>query len=91
MNWRGGWLGRCLGATTIGERGQVVIPIEARKELSLQPGTKLLVFWGSGGSSLFLIKADALTDMVSRTMAHLSELERLAQGERADLPSEEAP
>jgi AbrB family looped-hinge helix DNA binding protein len=33
-----------FGSTTIGERGQVVIPNDARKELNLKKGDKLLVF-----------------------------------------------
>jgi len=33
--------------TTIGEKGQVVIPKSLRKELRLKPGTKFVVF-GSG-------------------------------------------
>ena len=32
------------GAMTTGERGQVVIPAEARSDLDLTPSTKLLVF-----------------------------------------------
>ncbi len=32
------------GSVTLGERGQVVIPAEARKEFGLKPGDKLLVF-----------------------------------------------
>jgi AbrB family looped-hinge helix DNA binding protein len=32
------------GAVTVGERGQVVIPAEARKQTGLEPGEKLLVF-----------------------------------------------
>lgn len=33
-----------LGSVTVGERGQVVIPAEAREEMGLQPGDKLLAF-----------------------------------------------
>lgn len=32
------------GAVTVGERGQVVIPVEARKRMGVHPGDKLLVF-----------------------------------------------
>jgi len=32
------------GAVTVGERGQVVIPAEARKHMGLHAGDKLLVF-----------------------------------------------
>ena len=36
---------RCFyGSATLGERGQVVIPAEARKDAEIQPGDKLLVF-----------------------------------------------
>lgn len=31
------------GSVTVGERGQIVIPAEARAELGIQPGDKLLV------------------------------------------------
>ena len=33
-----------LGATTVGERGQIVIPAAARKALDITSGDKLLVF-----------------------------------------------
>ncbi len=32
------------GSVTLGERGQLVIPAEARKECNINPGDKLLVF-----------------------------------------------
>jgi AbrB family looped-hinge helix DNA binding protein len=32
------------GSATLGERGQVVIPAEARKDCDIQPGDKVLVF-----------------------------------------------
>lgn len=44
-----------FGATTIGERGQVVIPQNARKGLNLEKGEKLLVF-SAGKEVLMLAK-----------------------------------
>jgi len=36
---------RCFyGSATLGERGQVVIPADARKDCAIQAGDKLLVF-----------------------------------------------
>lgn len=32
------------GTTTLGEKGQAVIPVEARKKMKLEKGEKLLVF-----------------------------------------------
>jgi len=40
------------GATVVGERGQAVIPAEARKAHDLKKGDKLLVF-SMGGNILF--------------------------------------
>jgi AbrB family looped-hinge helix DNA binding protein len=34
----------CYGTTTLGEKGQVVIPAQAREAMKLKKGDKLLVF-----------------------------------------------
>jgi|WetSurMetagenome_2_1015567.scaffolds.fasta_scaffold29599_1 AbrB family looped-hinge helix DNA binding protein len=52
------------GTTTIGEKGQVVIPAEARKALGLVPGEKLLVF-GMGREMLALAKLSNLERFAS--------------------------
>jgi AbrB family looped-hinge helix DNA binding protein len=43
------------GSTTVGERGQIVIPAEARDQLKLEKGEKLLVF-GLHGGTIMLTK-----------------------------------
>lgn len=58
---------KCYGAVTVGERGQVVIPAEAREELGIQSGEKLLVFQ-VGPSGVLMIKADSISDFVSKMM-----------------------
>ena len=35
---------RFYGSVTVGERGQMVIPAQARKDFAIKPGDKLLVF-----------------------------------------------
>jgi len=35
---------KIYGSATVGERGQIVIPADARKSLSIKPGDKLMVF-----------------------------------------------
>ncbi len=57
-----------FGATTLGEKGQVVVPAEARKALGLKTGDKLLVF-GMGGNILALTKSEQL----ERFADHLSQ------------------
>ena len=43
------------GSTTMGERGQIVVPAEAREALGLEKGEKMLVF-GVHGKGLVLTK-----------------------------------
>jgi AbrB family looped-hinge helix DNA binding protein len=60
------------GATTIGERGQVVIPAEARKDLNLEHSTKVMVFGGLIGEGLLIVKADSVAEMVAHANQMLS-------------------
>lgn len=50
------------GTTTIGEKGQIVVPAEARTAMKLKKGEKLLVF-GFGKSMLAIAKFDGLEKM----------------------------
>ncbi len=66
MKDKGVWLdNRCFGSTTVGPRGQVVIPVNARKEMGLDAGTTLLVFKGLHGQGLVLLKVDAIEQMMN--------------------------
>ncbi len=68
--------GKCYGSTTVSERGQVVIPAEARREMGLEAGTKLLIFGGGHeGGPLSLMTAEMVTKFVRHAMGRLSELE----------------
>lgn len=49
-----------FGSTTLGEKGQVVIPAEARSAMKLKKGEKLLVF-ALGDGMLALTKLAHLT------------------------------
>ena len=71
-------LGQCYGVTTVSCRGQVVIPAEARRELGIEPGTKLLVFrsGGMGGRGLMLMTTNTATDYIRESISRLSEFER---------------
>lgn len=49
-----------MGAATVGERGQVVIPAEARERLAIKPGDKLLVFVHPAGWGVAFARFDKL-------------------------------
>ncbi len=81
MKSKGVWLeNRCLGSTTVGPRGQVVIPVNARKEMGLDTGTTLLVFKAFHGQGLVLLKVDAIEQMMSMVSQQLSDFEKLVKG-----------
>ena len=70
------------GSATVGERGQIVIPADARQELEIKPGDKLLIFSGMHGGSLNVMKAEQVTEFVSRAMAKLTKMEEIARKEK---------
>ncbi|MEA3344997.1 MAG: AbrB/MazE/SpoVT family DNA-binding domain-containing protein [Chloroflexota bacterium] len=69
-------LGKCYGTATVSERGQIVIPAEARRELGLECGTKLLVFRSGHMHGLVFMTADTVTDFVREAVSRLTEFER---------------
>ena len=46
-----------FGLVTIGDKGQIVIPVRARKVFRLQPGDQLMVL-GDEGQGLAMVKAE---------------------------------
>jgi AbrB family looped-hinge helix DNA binding protein len=63
------------GHVTVGERGQVVIPAEARKFLRISPGDKLLVFRHPLGHGVLLTKIDTMQECMTRLMESLQFLQ----------------
>lgn len=59
-----------FGIATVGEKGQIVIPAEARKLFDIRAGDKLVVL-GDDAQGMALIKADAffvMADMIRKSM-----------------------
>ena len=54
------------GSTIVGERGQVVIPAEARRDLEITPATKLLVLGTPRKDILILAKAEYVTAFMTK-------------------------
>jgi AbrB family looped-hinge helix DNA binding protein len=65
-----------VGAVTVGERGQVVIPAKARESLGIEAGEKLLVFLNPSGHGVAFIKVAMLEEaaaMIKRLAEELTE------------------
>ena len=73
------------GAATVGERGQLVIPTEARNDLGIKPGDKLLIMKHPVYQGLMIAKIDALKGFLDEFSKGL---ERLHDGE-ATVPEDE--
>jgi AbrB family looped-hinge helix DNA binding protein len=65
------------GSATVGERGQVVIPAEARRDFEITPATKLLVFGSQGHGGVMLTKAENVSKLITMATGMLEKLEAL--------------
>ena len=64
---------KIYGTVKVGEKGQVVIPSDARKEFSIEPGNLLLVVSGPEKKGIVLVKTDAVKEFVSKMTRWLNE------------------
>ena len=60
-----------FGIVTVGEKGQIIIPVKARKLFNIAPGDQMVVLGGETQQGLALIKAEnflSLADMIRMQM-----------------------
>jgi AbrB family looped-hinge helix DNA binding protein len=67
------------GSTTVGERGQVVIPAEARRDFKITPTTKLLVFGYQRHGGLMLTRAETISEFIDLANVMIENLEKLRE------------
>ncbi len=72
------------GSVTVGERGQVAIPAEARRDLGIGPATKLLAFGGQDKNVVMFVKAEAISEFIASATAILSQLQQTLASSAAD-------
>jgi AbrB family looped-hinge helix DNA binding protein len=65
------------GSTTVGERGQVVIPAEARRDFKITPTTKLLVFGNQRHGGLMFTRAETVSEFINMATGMIEKLEAL--------------
>lgn len=67
-----------MGSVTVGERGQVVIPAEARERLEIKSGDKLLVFLHPAQWGVAFVRFDKMQEALAelgQVLAQMSEVE----------------
>lgn len=60
-----------FGSVTVGERGQIVIPADARHKYSISPGERLLVFGHPNNVGLMMVKMSGMSAFISMMQAVL--------------------
>lgn len=76
-------IGKCFGTAVLGPRGQLVVPVEARKELGIDAGSKLLVFGHFEGQGLIFVKVETAEQLLNIVTSRLDELARLIRGSKS--------
>ncbi len=69
---------RFYGSATVGERGQIVIPAEARRDFDIQPGDKLLVL-ADLEKGIVITKSNVVMTLLGGTLEGLRKLQAVAE------------
>jgi AbrB family looped-hinge helix DNA binding protein len=69
------------GSVTVGERGQIVIPAEARQDLGVGAGDKLLVMKHPLNKGLMIFKIEAVREFLDEFASSLARIEAKSEEE----------
>lgn len=70
--------GRIYGAATVGERGQVVIPVGIRRQYNISPGDKLIVF--AKPDMIGLVRAEEFSRFLNEASAAVGAMGNKTRG-----------
>ena len=62
------------GSTTVGERGQIVLPIKLREDLKINKGDKLLVILDPHGSRITLVNPDTMNKFLDMMTENINQI-----------------
>jgi len=62
------------GSTTVGERGQIVLPAKMRKEFNIKKGDKLLVIGNPDMNHINLINQETLTKHLEKISENINQI-----------------
>jgi AbrB family looped-hinge helix DNA binding protein len=67
-------------SVTVGERGQVVIPAKARRDMGIKAGDKLIVLRAPGKIGVVLVHTDQMAKMFEKMTEHIGQMKKLLSG-----------
>lgn len=65
-----------VGTTTVGPKGQVVIPVEARAKMGLVPGDKVIVLYMDGHKTVAFVTESEMQTIIEKMGAHLTKMSK---------------
>jgi len=77
----GGFDNAFFGSVTVGERGQIVIPAEARAEMGIEPGDKVLIMRHPIHEGLQVFKLSAVREFLDEYAQRLNEIAAMPEAE----------
>lgn len=70
---------KLYGTATVGTKGQIVIPADAREEMKIEPGDRLYVIGSQENGFIGLLKEEALESMMEHLTAQVESFRALKQ------------
>ena len=70
---------KLYGTATVGTKGQIVIPADAREELDIKPGDRLYVMNAMHGTGVVLLKEEMLESFLDQIMAQVEAFRSLKE------------
>lgn len=68
---------KLYGTATVGTKGQIVIPSEAREEMGINTGDRLYVIGSPKKGMAMLLKEDELDKFIAHMNFHIKEFENI--------------
>jgi AbrB family looped-hinge helix DNA binding protein len=73
------------GSATVGDRGQIVIPVEARQELGIHPGDKVLIMRHPIHKGLMVFQLNSVKEFLDEFSVQVQRIEeRTKDGEEEE-------
>ncbi len=63
-----------VGTVTIGPKGQVVIPVEAREKMGVEPGDKLIALYLDDHQTVSFVTEKEMQTMIDKMGSHLKKM-----------------
>ena len=62
---------KLYGSTAVGSKGQIVIPADAREELGMNEGERVVIFRSPRGEGVMIMRAEAVEGMLTQLQDHM--------------------